>query len=984
MTPEARTKSASISAKPGWLDRLRAFITQSPQGYRTTVQATLHTMSWVALTGTMLYAGAAQANGAAYLLAFLTGALGLVSYVYAKANLRGLEVRVGAAPVMRAGEGEVLMVELRAASGHSPCGIEVILVGAAKATFVEQIPSGQSVRLHLRLPPAGGPLRLLLRSAYPLGLLRAQRQVSVELTRYAIPEASGNLPLPEIQISHEGNSGKSGGGKISRDGDDFAGVREWQPGDSPRHIDWRAVARGRPLMVKVWARTGGDSAHLDWQKMPLPDAERPGQLVRWVHTCEQQGVSYSLSLPGVEIPTGQGESHARRCLTAIAEFHAGSLSVKDPLKNVRVAASHEYTAGVPRGPLALLSIVLFATVLPLQSVIPIPVLILLFLSLSYRNLLKKPLYSRWLPLLFAVVGIAGIIFTQGEVFTTEAGIAVLVVLAGGKMLESRTPHDFQVIAMVGWFLCLCGLMMDQGIGRSVLMFSSYALIAGCMVRFRRGTPGVKKPAALVGKLMLQTLPLVVLLFLIFPRWDMGSFFRMGRDNKATTGVPSSLDPGRILQIAKSTETAFRVQFPDDNVPPNNQRYWRCVVLWDCQGLSWNRGLSSTYEPKVRGQEPGDIRQIITLEPHGQSWLPSLDYPIHGVDGRGVSMERVLSSFDRVRKTRRYDVLSRPQLVWEDLPESHRYAALEVPGNLSPALRQLAQSWRQSAANDEAIADAGLNHLRTNGFEYTLEPGSYLGNNALEDFFLRRKVGFCEHFSAAYATLLRAAGVPTRVVMGYLGGEMSMTGTHLIVRQSDAHSWVEVWLEGKGWTRIDPTAALAPGRVESDLRSFMLGGAEALEEQRNSWWWRSSEQARLAWDQVNYQWYNFVVSFDDELQFGWMSQLGLTSLRNRGYQFLASLGLVGLLLVGLTLWLRRAPKESDPWRRAWGKLCQRLENRGVPAQRESEGPLAYAERVGETHPEILPLAEQYAKGRYGSDQSSLRGFKQAVKELPLRS
>jgi transglutaminase-like putative cysteine protease/uncharacterized protein (DUF58 family) len=983
MMPEARTKSASISAKPGWLDRLRAFITQSPQGYRTTVQATLHTLSWVALTGTMLYAGAAQANGAAYLLAFLTGALGIVSYVYAKANLRGLEVRVGAAPVVRAGEGEVLMVELRAASGHSPCGIEVILVGAAKATFVEQIPSGQSVRLHLRLPSVSGPLRLLLRSAYPLGLLRAQRQVNVELTRYAIPEATGSLPLPEIRTSHEGEGGKSGGGKLSRDGDDFAGVREWHMGDSPRHIDWRAVARGRPLMVKTWARNSGDSVHLEWQNMSIAESERPGQMVRWVQTCEQQGISYSLSLPGGEIPVGQGESHARRCLTAIAELYAGALSVKNPQKNVRVPASHEYTAGVPRGPLALLSAVLFITVLPLQSVIPMPVLILLFLSLSYRNILKKPLLSRWLPLLFAVVGIAGIVFTQGELFTTEAGIAVLVVLAGGKMLESRTPHDFQVIAMVGWFLCLCGLMMDQGISRSVLMFTSYALIAGCMVRFRRGTPGVKQPAALVGKLILQTLPLVVLLFLVFPRWDMGSFFRMGGGSKATTGVPTSLDPGRILQIAKSTETAFRVQFPDDNIPPNNKRYWRCVVLWDCQGLSWNRGLSSSYEPKVRGQEPGDIQQIITLEPHGQSWLPSLDYPIHGVDGRGVSMERLLSSYERVRKTRRYDVLSRPELVWEEMPDSHRRAALEVPNNVSPALRQIAQSWRQSAATDEGIAEAGLDYLRKNGFEYTLEPGSYLGTNALEDFFVRRKIGFCEHFSAAYATLLRVAGVPTRVVMGYLGGEMSMTGTHLIVRQSDAHSWVEVWLEGKGWTRIDPTAALAPGRAEFDLRSYLMGGEEALEEQRNSWLWRWTEQTRLLWDQVNYQWYNFVVSFDDELQFGWMSQLGLTSLKGHGYQFIASLGLVGLLLVALTLWLRRAPKHSDPWRRAWGKLCQRLENRGIPAQRGSEGALAYAERVGDSLPEILPLAQQYAKGRYGSDKDSLRSFKQAVKELPSR-
>jgi len=913
----------------------------------------------------------------------MTGSLGVMSYVYARANLRGLEVRVGTEPVQRPGMGEVLPVELRAASGHPPCGVEVLLMGAAKATFVEQIPQGESVRLHLRLPPGNVPLKLLLRSAYPLGLLQAQRVVEVELIRRAIPPASGHLPLPEVKLQEAGTEGRSGRlSKLSREGDDFAGVREWQPGDSPRHIDWRAVARGRPLMVKTWASGGSAALHMDWETLPLPEPERAGQLVRWIQMAEQQGLSYSLNLPDEKIAVGQGESHARRCLQALAELHAGGLSAVETAKSLRIPASYEHTAEVPRGPLALLSAVLFLTVLPLQDLVALPILALLFLCVCYRSLITHPVKGRLLPLLVAAVGVGGVYLTQGSLMTMEAGIAVLITLAGGKLLESRTPHDFQVIAMIGWFLCLCGLLTDQGIGRSVMMFSSFAVMTGCMFRFRRGLPGIMEPARQTGRLLLQALPLVVLLFLLFPRFNPDYLERMGAGRTTVTGVPSSLDPGKVLQVARSTATAFRVEFPKGNMPPNNERYWRCVVLWECQGLSWTRGMGLNYAQRLAGPMAGDIQQIITLEPHGQIWLPALDYPIHYAEGQrisGLSTERLLWAYDTVRKVRQVDVTSRPNLPPEGLPPHHRTAALELPSSLPASLQRLADDWRAASANDAEVVQAGLEYLRTQGFEYTLEPGSYLGPKALEEFVLRRKIGFCEHFSAAFATLMRAAGVPSRVVMGYLGGEMSITGTHLIVRQSDAHSWTEVWLEGSGWTRIDPTAALAPGRVNLDLQSYLLGDEEALERQRNSLLWRFMQQVRLFMDQLNYQWYKMVISFDEDAQFGWLTWLGFNSVRP---VFLLTLSVFLVLLVSivLTLWLRRPARDNDPWRRAWSRLCRRLELLGLPTKRDNEGPLAYARRVGVDRPPVMDLARQYAEARYGTSATSLKAFEKAIRDL----
>lgn len=953
-------------------------------GAATQVQMNLHTLCWIGLCCIMAYAGAVQSNGAAYLMAFLTGALGLISYIHARANLRGLEVRVGAVPVFQAGMGEVLSVELRAVSGHTPYGIEVVMVGTSKPAFVEQIPSGQTVRLQLRLPKAGQPLRLLLRSAYPLGLLRAQRLVNVELTRHAIPPAAGNLPLPKATSAMAGADNRSTAWSTpSREGDDFAGVREWQPGDSPKHIDWRAVARGRPLMVKTWARGSSSALHLDWEAVPLPEVERAGQMVRWIQECEQQGLTYSLKVPGQEVPAGQGAAHARRCLAALAEVHArGGMNAVETVKRQRVPPSHERRAGVPRGPLALLSGVLFLMVLPLQGIVAVPVIIFLFLCLSYRSLISQPVKQRWLPLTLTAVGIAGVVLTQGDLLNMEAGMALLIALAGGKMLESRSPHDFQVIAMIGWFFCLCGLLADQSIAQALLMFAGYVLIAGCMVRFRRGVSGVKVPVWLTGRLLLQALPLMLLLFVMFPRLSLDSLGRIGSRRTAITGVPSSLDPGSVLALAKNTDKAFRVEFPQGTIPPNDQRYWRCVVLWECQGLSWNRGLGTSFAPRMNNGDEGGIFQTITLEPHGQMWLPALDYPVRGMDGRSslaLSTERVLSSHNTVQKMRRFDVLSRPQLEWEPMKDWQRSAALQLPGYLSPTLRELAQEWRNSSRSDLEVVEAGLMYLRRQGFKYTLEPGSYLGPGALEEFFLRRRVGFCEHFSAAFATMMRAAGVGSRVIMGYQGGEMSSTGTHLIVRQSDAHSWTEVWIEGRGWVRVDPTAALAPDRVNLGLQSFMMGqGGEAAED-RDTWWWRTRDQAEMMWEQVNDQWYNWVVSYDEDLQAGWLSRLGLGE-KTPLYLFLGSLGIVLLFFVLLSLWLRRGARDGDPWRVAWARLCLRLEGMGLPARRESEGPLAYARRVSADHPGVTDLAQQYAVGRYGASETSVRSFEKAVKAL----
>lgn len=968
---------------------------------RIQVRPNMHTLSLAAIVLAMAYAGAVQANGAAYLLAFLTASLGALSYLHARANLRGLEIQAGDLPAIQAGRQSSLPLILRATSGQSPCGIELLAVGAMRSALVERLQSGESERVSLLLPAqeegVQQQIQLLVRSAYPLGLFSAERMVEISRPRRVHPRPAGDLPLPppDPALRLEALALAGTAALPMREGDDFAGLREWQAGDSPRHIDWRAVARGRPLMVKTWAGNAPEAIRLDWQSLSLPNHERSGQLAKWIEMCERQGVPYALRLPGSEVPAGLGPAHAQRCLNALTDLSVQSAAQvgDDAAKPKRVPASCEHSSHLPRRPLTLLSAGLLLAAMPLWEFISSSSLIVLAGCLLWRALREGTKRKSWVPAAVATAGITTVFAQQGAFLSTEAGIGVLVVLQGCKLLEARSPHDFQVLAMIGWFLCLCGLLAEQSLNRSLYTVAVFAYIAVCMIRFRRSTPGLAVPMRICGTLMIQAFPIAVVLFLIFPRGSFEEWARrLGTGRTTVTGVPTELDPGAISKLVMSDASAFRVKFPDGDIPPNQNRYWRCVVLWDCDGLYWKRGVPLEYAPRAKFEpQPGDVRQEIDMEPHGQYWLPALDRPLRGQGDRGpLSMEfdDTLNSREVLRRPQRVEVVSRPLLESRSLPPSHRRAALQLPPLVPASLRNLAAQWRASSKSEGELIQTGLVYLRSQGFTYTLESGEFSGPNGLEDFWFRRRAGFCGHFAASFATMMRLSGVPTRVVMGYVGGTWNESGNYLLIRQSDAHAWIEVWLEPNGWTRIDPTAVLVPNRLNLDLQGSLLGDEEALNRQRNSLWWRSYQSARLFWDNVGYQWNTYIIRFDEESQEEWMNYLGMewfSKGSRRGPVLLAGSGVFVLVALGLlALWLRRPARHRDPWARAWQRLCRRLTRLGLPERQSSEGPLAYARRVAPESPgyaaEIQRLAGIYAAARYGEQRSSLKDFYRAMRRL----
>jgi len=418
-----------------------------------------------------------------------------------------------------------------------------------------------------------------------------------------------------------------------------------------------------------------------------------------------------------------------------------------------------------------------------------------------------------LKLLLAAVTVGAIFLSYGTLKGVEPAISLLALLVALKILEAHTAREFQVMVMMACVLCLCGFLLSQDLAIALCLFVAFALLIAALVQFHRGSsPGAFwLPLATTFKLLAQAAPVIVLLFLLFPRVNTAFQFRIGDLHAARTGFSDRLSPGGIAALSNSTDIAFRAEFPDRRTGPIGPMYWRGLVMWDCDGMEWRAPYGpasiSDSSRKYAASDKG-IRQRITLAPHGARWMFALDYPIGITPGAMLARGNYLHSFQPIRKPRRYEVVSSTEPLGKELSVNERREALQLPASISPAVRELAASFGAHNSEPRAIMTSALQFFRTQGFRYSLTPGEY-NKNDLEEFLFHRRIGFCEHYAASFATLMRLAGIPARVIVGYLGGEYNDLGGFFLVHQADTHAWCEVWLPENGWTRIDPTSAVAP-------------------------------------------------------------------------------------------------------------------------------------------------------------------------------
>src|SRR6266542_3392547 len=499
-----------------------------------------------------------------------------------------------------------------------------------------------------------------------------------------------------------------------------------------------------------------------------------------------------------------------------------------------------------------------------------------------------------LKLVLAAVTLAAIFFSYGSLKGIEPGVSVLVVLMSLKILEAHTAREFQVMVMIAWVLCLCGFFLSQDLVIALCLLAAVVVLLVALVQFHGGpSPGsFWSPLGVTCKLLAQATPLVFLLFLLFPRINTGFRFEIRDLRSAASGFSDRLSPGSIASLTNSSDIAFRAEFPDRKTRPPGPMYWRGIVMWHCEGMEWRAPYAPAPSSDSSTQSPSDkaIRQRITIAPHGAHWMFALDRPFEVPPKAILARGNYLWSVQPIRKVRRYEVVSSPEVTGKDLQPRERKEALEVPASLSPAVRELAQSWIAQNSNPRAIVNSALQFFRTQRFRYSLSPGEY---------------------------------------------EYNDLGRFFLVRQADTHAWCEVWFPDSGWTRVDPTSAVAPGRASLDLNSFLARRVASgeIEARRSAFVTQLTQSAiftniRLAWEAVNYEWDTRVLGFDADVQESLLASAGIAS-RRPSLLITEILVLVAALLVIYAGWMQlRTRSRADRVKALYERFCRKAARLGV--------------------------------------------------------
>ena len=605
------------------------------------------------------------------------------------------------------------------------------------------------------------------------------------------------------------------------------------------------------------------------------------------------------------------------------------------------------------------------TLAPYAGYYPVWVSVLCAAVLVWRGVLlwygRRPPH-RVIPVLLGVAACIGVRFEFGYFFGKDPGVALLGLLLVLKLLESGSNRDIRAGILLCFFLQL-GLFFDnQSLPIAGLTLIGCLLAVISLLALADTHADNAERVRTAGLLMAHGLPFMVLFFVLFPRLD-SPLWALPTDGRARTGLSDSMQLGGISQLSLSDEIAFRATF-EGNSPEPAIRYWRGPVLTQFDGVTWRPfpveiSRQPFYQPTGRA-----LRYRVTLEPHNQRWLLGLDFPVAGFQDAIYTEDFQVLLRRPLSQRARFDFTAYPEtpVGVEGQREQVLAEALRLPTSTNPRTFAFAKTLAENAATPDVIVQRGLDYLRQSGFIYTLEPPP-LGANSIDEFLFDTRAGFCEHFSAAFVFMMRAANVPARVVTGYLGGEINPIDGSLVVRQSDAHAWAEVWLEGKGWVRVDPTSQAAPRRVENGMVSALPEGAAVpFMLRQNSAWLR---ELRFRWEAMSNAWNQWVLGYDFERQRALLERLGLEytswSVLIWGIA-IGSFGLFGLLL-GWSMLQRR---KRDPLERIWDDFCARMRRKGYPRQ-VSEGPVDYGRRLAIAFPaqaeSLLRICNEYARLRY---------------------
>jgi len=616
--------------------------------------------------------------------------------------------------------------------------------------------------------------------------------------------------------------------------------------------------------------------------------------------------------------------------------------------------------------------------LPLQ----VTAVMLGLIVLCYRRAItpKRPPWH--LRLTLTAAAIAMVLVSHGTIWGKEAGISSLALLVFLKLFEAKSNGDLQVTAYIGLFLILAAVLYDQTLPVFLFMLVAMMLMSGVM-RILQHPEMVTVPfRSLMRKMVvdfLLVLPVFFSLFLLFPRSSQPLFSGAFRfSSYFQSGFSDVIHPGSISRLAISRAPAFRVYFPPGRRPRPSDLYFRGVVLWNTDGRSWFHGSNYSFPVSEADMESGDIEYEILIESRASRWLFALDRPVRFPPWVRLNGASTFSSPTPISRPIRYSVASTlpaPPTTIPVLPPLIRKWSLQLPRRLDPRIRELGEEFRYRSDSDQQVIRAALAYFQENGFAYTLEPGSLDPDNPISDFLFFSRKGFCEHFAAAFALLMRSAGIPTRLVAGYLGGEDDPFGRFFLVREAEAHAWTEVWIENQGWVRVDPTTIVAPDRMSNRN----LNGDSAGDQQAGSGsgGWRNGSVFRFfhrLWVKIvrlaltiEDLWNYWIVTFGRVEQETVLHRLaGEVISRQVGFWLLAiALVMMIVYYVMKRIDSRRTGKDSLVL--LFDRYCRKLNRAGL-AKKPTEGPIDFLTRsvgvIPEKSVDMERITRLYIELHYG--------------------
>ncbi|TWI71146.1 uncharacterized protein DUF4129 [Desulfobotulus alkaliphilus] len=578
-------------------------------------------------------------------------------------------------------------------------------------------------------------------------------------------------------------------------------------------------------------------------------------------------------------------------------------------------------------------------------------------------------------------------------FAQDAGSRLLLIMAALKTFELKERRDAIALVFIAHLLVLSSLLFSESLAMALYMALALICNHAVLALIHHEKAPLKKMLLQAATLFFVAAPLAIILFVSFPRLSSPLWGIRTPSPSGITGFSDQLQPGSVATLAKSNEPAFRVQF-EGPIPSSESRYFRGIVFRNVRSGAWLPDREVSPLPDFETPPRMWIRYSIIMEPHQHHWLFALDWPIaHGTGSVSLVQGGLARNKDKVQRRMGYTLESSKENFHLERPDD---VDLYLPSDENPKALALGRKIYKENPDESQRLGALVSWIQSQPFRYTLNPGLLPSKNSMDAFLFETQQGYCEHFSMGFATLARAAGLPARIIGGYQGGEINPIGPYLMVKQSDAHAWTEIYLENQGWQRMDPTALIAPLRLDEGGMAASLSEEDRMSIGRHTdltWLERKIRPLGLFWDSATHLWHRQVLAYTHTRQREFFARLGAW-LQGAGLFYFLSISLAsGLFIYGLTKYAMirlKNGKQKDKVLLAWNLLCQKMKKAGFPRD-PHEGPMDYAKRIRENRPELAdalqPHLENYVRLRYGNkdaDPETIQGFLKEVRRFRVPS